>query len=113
MMTREEKIFNLPFFQDKRDLARQVLHFEQTLHTYLPNEFEIKQIPPYDFGEKQAALGRIAHFYFIGICNQEQEGWKYQAFENEMKCKEFFINLPNIDEKQLAFWFNTMELLAA
>ncbi|MFX3622719.1 MAG: DUF3964 family protein [Ectobacillus sp.] len=110
MVAREERIMNVPFLQDKRELAQQIIAFEKKLHTYLPNQFEIKQVPPYEFGERKAVIGRIHSFYFIGIF--QNETWKYQAFENEMKCKEFFIALPGIDDKQVAFWFNNIELLA-
>lgn len=110
MNTREERIFSLPFFQDKQQLAHQIITFEKEAHTYLPNQFEVKQIPPYEFGERKAMIGRVHSFYFIGIF--QQEAWKYQAFENEMKCKEFFIGLASIDDKQLAFWLHNIELLA-
>lgn len=111
MTARGERIYNLPFFQDKRQLAKQILAFEREHHTYLPNEFEIKRVPPYEFGEQKAVIGRIHQFYFIGISNSGAE-WKYQAFENEMKCKEFFIQLPHINDKQLAFWLSNIELLS-
>ncbi|MGG2066239.1 DUF3964 family protein [Bacillus sp. S14(2024)] len=109
-MTREEKIFQLSFFQDKRELAKQIINIEQQEHRYLPNQFAIKQVPPYTFGDKQVVIGRIHEFYFIGIYNSN--GWKYQAFADVMKCRSFFIGLSGITEQQLAFWFNNLELLA-
>ena len=111
MTAREERIYNVPFFQDKQQLVKQILTFEREKQIYLPNEFEIKHVPPYEFGEQKAMIGKIYQFYFIGISNSGS-GWKYQAFEDEMKCKEFFIQLPNIDDKQLAFWLNNIELLS-
>ncbi|AWC28307.1 MULTISPECIES: DUF3964 family protein [Bacillus cereus group] len=108
-MTRQERILQLPFFQDKQELAQQIIQFERTEHIYLPDQFIIKQVPPYTFGEKKAAIGRIHEFYFVGICRENQ--WKYQAFKDEMKCREFFVSLPNITDQQLAFWFNNIELL--
>ncbi|MDG4656203.1 DUF3964 family protein [Ectobacillus antri] len=109
MTTREERILSLPFFQDKQLLAKQIIQFEKETGVYLPNQFEVKQIPPYEFGERKAVIGRVHAFYFIGIC---KEGvWQYQAFANEMKCKEFFIALPG-EDKELAFWLNNIELLA-
>ncbi|MFZ3195442.1 MAG: DUF3964 family protein, partial [Bacillus mycoides] len=35
----------------------------------------------------------------------------YQLFKDEMKCREFFVMLPDITDQQLAFWFNNIELL--
>lgn len=109
-MTREERMLQLPFFQDKQELAGQIINIEQQEHRYLPNQFAIKQVPPYTFGEKQVVIGRIDEFYFIGIYNNNQ--WKYQAFADMMKCRSFFIQLPEITDQQLAFWFNNIELLA-
>ncbi|MGG2092761.1 DUF3964 family protein [Bacillus sp. S13(2024)] len=109
-MTREERMLQLPFFQDKRELAKQIINIEQQEHRYLPNQFAIKQVPPYTFGDKQVVIGRIHEFYFIGIYNSN--GWKYQAFADVMKCRSFFIGLSGITEQQLAFWFNNLELLA-
>ncbi|ABS21688.1 DUF3964 family protein [Bacillus cytotoxicus] len=110
-MTRQERILQLPFFQDKPELAKQIIKIEQEEHRYLPDQFEIKKIPPYTFGERQAVIGRIHEFYFVGIYSENN--WKYQAFTDVMKCREFFINLSSITEQQLAFWFNNIELLAA
>lgn len=110
-MTRQERILQVPFFQDKRELAQQIIKLEQEEQCYLPDQFAIKKVPPYSFGEKQAIIGRIHEFYFIGIIDGDRE--KYQAFANEMKCREFFITLPNITDQQMAFWFNNIEMLAA
>ncbi|MGR5880495.1 DUF3964 family protein [Bacillus pacificus] len=44
--------FTIAFFENKRDLAEQVLKMEREEHVYLPDQFEIKQVPPYSFGEK-------------------------------------------------------------
>ncbi|PFJ17231.1 hypothetical protein COD67_02285 [Bacillus cereus] len=108
-MTRQERILQLPFFRDKQELAQQVLQLEQEERLYLPDQFTIKQVPPYSFGEKKAAIGRIHEFYFVSICSGNT--WKYQVFKDEMKCREFFISLPEVTDQQLAFWFNNMELL--
>lgn len=108
-MTRQERILQLPFFQDKQELAKQVFKLEQEEQRYLPDQFAIKHVPPYTFGDKRAAMGRIHEFYFVSIYSKGT--WKYQAFSNEMKCREFFIMLPNITDQQLAFWFNNIELL--
>ncbi|PGK37968.1 hypothetical protein CN907_15665 [Bacillus anthracis] len=110
-MTRQERILQLPFFQDKQELAQQILQLEQEAHVYLPDQFVIKQVPPYSFGEKKAAIGRIYEFYFVSISSGNT--WKYQTFKDEMKCREFFIMLPEITDQQLAFWFNNIELLKA
>ncbi|WP_369900235.1 DUF3964 family protein [Bacillus manliponensis] len=110
-MTRQERILQAPFFQDKQELAKQIIRLEQEEHSYLPNQFEIKKVPPYSFGDKQAVIGRIHEFYFVGIIDGKRE--KYQAFANEMKCREFFVMLPNVTDQQLAFWFNNIEMLAA
>lgn len=109
-MTREERILQLPFFQDKRELAQQIVNIEQQEGKYLPNQFVIKQVPPYTFGEKQAVIGRVHEFYFIGIYGGYK--WKYQAFADVIQCRSFFIGLPGIIDQQLAFWFNNLELLA-
>ncbi|MDC2865763.1 DUF3964 family protein [Bacillus sp. BP-3] len=109
-MTREQRILLLPFFKDKRGLAEQIMNIEQQEHQYLPNQFEIKQVPPYTFGDKQVVIGRIHEFYFIGI--YKDNGWKYQAFTDVIKCRSFFIGLSGITDQQLAFWFNNIELLA-
>ncbi|MET1123349.1 DUF3964 family protein, partial [Priestia megaterium] len=53
-MTRQERILQLPFFENKRELAEQVLKMEREEHIYLPDQFEIKQVPAYSFGEKQS-----------------------------------------------------------
>ncbi|QUG83450.1 DUF3964 domain-containing protein [Bacillus nitratireducens] len=39
------------------------------------------------------------------------ENEKEQLFKDEMKCREFFVMLPDIMDQQLAFWFNNIELL--
>lgn len=109
-MTREDRILQLPFFQDKRDLAQQIINIEQQEHRYLPNQFAIKQVPPYTFGDKRVVIGRIHEFYFIGIDNGDN--WRHQVFADVIKCRSFFIGLPGITDQQLAFWFNNMELLA-
>ncbi|MCU5241359.1 DUF3964 family protein [Bacillus cereus] len=109
-MTRQERILQLPFFENKRELAEQVLKIEREEHVYLPDQFEIKQVPPYSFGEKQAIIGRIHEFYFISVGSSDSV-WKYQLFKDEMKCREFFVMLPNITDQQIAFWFNNIELL--
>ena len=44
-MTRQERILQLPFFENKRELAEQVLKMEREEHVYLPDQFEIKQVP--------------------------------------------------------------------
>ncbi|MCP8968852.1 DUF3964 family protein [Ectobacillus ponti] len=110
-MQRAERIRSLPFFQDKEGLARQIIRLEQEENMYLPNEFAIKQVPPYDFDGKEAVIGRIHDFYYIGIQNGSGS-WKYQAFASEIKCKEFFINLPDITDRQLAFWLHNIEMLS-
>ncbi|MEI4613516.1 DUF3964 family protein [Bacillus cereus] len=84
-MTRQERILQLPFFENKRELAEQVLKIEREEHVYLPDQFEIKQVPPYSFGEKQAIIGRIHEFYFISVGSDT--------------------------DQQIAFWFNNIELL--
>ncbi len=61
---------------------------EREEHVYLPDQFEIKQVPPYSFGEKQAIIGRIHEFYFVSVGSEGE--WKYQLFKDEMKCREFF-----------------------
>ena len=40
---------------------------EREEHVYLPDQFEIKQVPPYSFAEKEAIIGRIHEFYFVSI----------------------------------------------
>ncbi|CAM4368289.1 hypothetical protein BAMA_14630 [Bacillus manliponensis] len=109
-MTRHERILQTPFFQDKQDLAKQIIKLEQEEHCYLPDQFAVKTVPPYAFGEKQAIIGRVHEFYFIGLVSKGHT--KYQVFANEMKCREFFIMLPSIKEQQMAFWFNNIELLS-
>ena len=86
-MTRQERILQLPFFENKRELAEQVLKMEREEHVYLPDQFEIKQVPPYSFAEKKAIIGRIHEFYFVSVGNDG--AWKYQLFKDEMKCREF------------------------
>lgn len=63
-MTRQERILQLPFFENKRELAEQVLKIEREEHVYLPDQFEIKQVPPYSFGEKQAIIGKYTRVLF-------------------------------------------------
>ncbi|MFB5545572.1 DUF3964 family protein [Bacillus cereus] len=109
MTTRQERILQLPFFENKRELAEQVLKMEREEHIYLPVQFEIKQVPPYSFGEKQSIIGRIHEFYFVSVGSEGE--WKYQLFKDEMKCREFFITLSGITDQQIAFWFNNIELL--
>ncbi|AJH84232.1 MULTISPECIES: DUF3964 family protein [Bacillus cereus group] len=109
MTTRQERILQLPFFENKRELAEQVLKMEREEHIYLPDQFEIKQVPPYSFGEKQTIIGRIHEFYFVSVGSEGE--WKYQLFKDEMKCREFFITLSGITDQQIAFWFNNIELL--
>lgn len=62
---------------------------EREEHVYLPDQFEIKQVPPYSFGEKQAIIGRIHEFYFVSVGSDGV--WKYQLFKDEMKCREFLL----------------------
>lgn len=81
--------FTIAFFENKRELAEQVLKIEREEHVYLPDQFEIKQVPPYSFGEKQAIIGRIHEFYFISVGSDSV--WKYQLFKDEMKCREFLL----------------------
>ena len=54
---------------------------------HVPDQFEIKQVPPYSFAEKEAIIGRIHEFYFVSIGSDG--AWKYQLFKDEMKCREF------------------------
>src|SRR5699024_7297566 len=110
MLTREEMIKSLPFFMEKQQLAEQIILLEQRTGNYLPNEFQIKRIPPYEIGERMVVIGRIYDYYFLGITRHDTD-WKYQAFENEGKCKEFFIHLPNMEQADLAFWLNNIEML--
>ncbi len=53
-MTRQERVLQLPFSKINRELAEQVLKMEREEHVYLPDQFEIKQVPQYSFGEKEA-----------------------------------------------------------
>lgn len=110
LATREESIRTLAFFEDKQQLADQIISIEERTQKYLPNQFSIKQIPPYEIGDRKVAMGRIHEFYYLGMMKAD-EPWKYQGFESTSKFKEFFINLPEMDQKELAFWFNNIELL--
>lgn len=108
MITRAESIKSLQFFLNKPTLAEQIIALEEKTGNYLPNQFAINQVPSFEIGERKVSIGKIHGFYFLGIKRPDID-WKYQAFENQSKCKEFFIQLPNIEERDLAFWLNTME----
>ncbi|MGR5880496.1 DUF3964 family protein [Bacillus pacificus] len=64
---------------------------------------------PIHLVKKQAIIGRIHEFYFVSVGSEGE--WKYQLFKDEMKCREFFVTLPDIADQQIAFWFNNIELL--
>ncbi len=100
----------LEFFMNKPMLAEQIISLEEKLGSYLPNQFSIKKIPDFEIGERKVRIGKIHEFYFIGIKRPEID-WRYQAFENQSKCKEFFIQLPKMDERDIAFWLNNIETL--
>ena len=114
MKNRTQTILNHDFFIDKQDLAEQIIQFEDLNKGVLPNVFRKKEIPStaYNFGNKPVTLGRIENFYYFGV--EVTDGtWKYQAFENESKCKKFFIDITE-EEKALdvrAFWLGQIARL--
>lgn len=110
-MKRAENIKSLAFFSDKPILAEQIIALEKKDGDYLPNQFAIKQIPHFEIGERKVSIGKVHQFYYIGIKSSDAD-WRYQAFESESKCKEFFIQLPDMERKDLAFWLNNVETLA-
>ncbi|MDA1674804.1 MULTISPECIES: DUF3964 family protein [Bacillus cereus group] len=113
MNTREEKIYNSDFFKDKQDLAKQLIDFENNGCGFLPNSPNYAFIPPsgIQFGDKQVTLGRIDKYYYFGIETNENV-WKYHAFEDEGTCNLFFHDIPDIDEKTLAFWLLQIKRLS-
>lgn len=89
-------------------LAEQIIALEEKTGKYLPNQFAIKQVPSFEVGERKVSIGKIHDFYFLGIKRPDID-WKYQAFETQSKCKAFFTLLPSMEERELAFWLNTIE----
>lgn len=61
-MTRQERILQLPFFENKRELAEQVLKMEREEHVYLPDQFEIKQVPPIHLVRNKQSLAVFTNF---------------------------------------------------
>lgn len=111
MENREKIITESDFFKDKGNLAKEIVNLEKKTKVYLPNNFDIRIKQNYQSGGRDISIGRLHSFYFFGL-NSKEGQWKYQVFENEKKFKEFFVNLPNMEEKDISFWFREIKKLA-
>ncbi|PZG44279.1 DUF3964 family protein [Listeria ivanovii] len=109
-MGRMENIKNLAFFEDKPNLAEQILALEKREQLFLPNEFEIRQTTGYQIGEKEVILGRLESFYFLALKGIE-DTYRSQAFASEADAKAFFVHLPEMENELVAFWLNEVELV--
>ncbi|AHI55203.1 DUF3964 family protein [Listeria ivanovii] len=110
-MGRMENIKNLAFFEDKPNLAEQILALEKREQLFLPNEFEIRQTTGYQIGEKEVILGRLESFYFLALKGIEEDTYRSQAFASEADAKAFFVHLPEMENELVAFWLNEVELV--
>ena len=109
-MTRQERILQLPFFENKRELAEQVLKMEREEHVYLPINLKLSKCPRIHF-EKKAIIGRIHEFYFVSVGNDG--AWKYQLFKDEMKCREFLLHYQALQISKLRFGSTILSCLKA
>lgn len=110
MSTREELIYGNEFFINKPDLAQQIIAFENQGKGFLSNNPEYKISKIYEIGQSQVNIGRIQDYYYFAIKNTNGT-IRHQLFEHETACRQFFINLTQLDEKDLAFWLNQIENL--
>ncbi|WP_099222077.1 DUF3964 family protein [Listeria costaricensis] len=108
-MLREEKLAQLAVFEDKPNLLEQVLMLELQTGDYLPNQFETVQTAGYHLAEKFIQLGRVGSFYYLGIRGERETEFRTQAFHGPENIKSFFVHLPDMEQKLLAFWLNEVE----